>query len=424
MKYEIKEIGASKKKIEVELTAEEFDDFYAETLKNFANEAELPGFRKGKAPAQMVEEKINPDALLSETGEVAIRDSWLKILKETKMDAIAAPTVEIVKVAKGNPFVFTIEVETLPKVELPNIKEISAKVCEKQEKAEATEKDIEDTIKWLQQSRAITSEKDGVIENGDMAEIHFEFLNDNAELPKGPQHDNFILGKGYYIEGMEKALFGMKKEELKKFEGEILMGGENGKKEKVEISVVVHGIKKVELPEITDEWVKSIGKFENLDSLKADIRKGITEEKEIANREKKRAEVLEKITEKTKVEVPESLIEREEAALFENLKSRVQAEMNTPLAEYLKQIKKTEQEIKNDFKKVAGARVKTFLVLSQIEKDEKIEASETEVNQKIEQVIKQYPDPEKARKEIEASDAKAYFTDEIKREKIFKLLGC
>ncbi|MFA5087045.1 MAG: trigger factor [Candidatus Paceibacterota bacterium] len=424
MKYEIKEIGASKRKIEVELTAEEFDNFYAETLKNFTSEAELPGFRKGKAPTQMVEEKINPDALLSEAGEIAIRDSWLKILKETKMDAIAAPQVEIVKIAKNNPFVFTMEVESLPKVELPNIREIGAKVCEKQEKVEVTEKDIEDTIKWLQQSRAIMIEKDGGIENGDMAEIHFEFLSEIEGLPKGPQHDNFILGKGYYINGMEQALLGMKKEEVKKIAGEVQMGGEKGKKEKVEISLLVHGVKKVEMPEITDDWAKSLGNFENLAGLKADIKKGITEEKEIANREKKRAEVLEKINEKTKVEIPVSLISREETALFENLKSRVQAEMNMPLAAYLEQIKKTEQELKNDFKKVAEQRVKTFLVLNQIEKDEKIEATEAEVSEKVEQIIKQYPDPEKARKEIEASDARAYFTDEIKREKIFKLLGC
>jgi len=94
------------------------------------------------------------------------------------------------------------------------------------------------------------------------------------------------------------------------------------------------------------------------------------------------------------------------------------------LPQYLEQIKKTEQEIKDEFKKVAEQRVKLFLIFNQIEKDEKIEVLPEEINEKIEQIVKQYPDPEKVKKEIEKNESKIYLIDEIKREKIFKLLGC
>ena len=111
MKYEIKEISEVKKKLQ-SLTSEEFDVYYAEALREFTKEAELPGFRKGKVPEKIIEEKISQADLLSEAADHAIRDRWIKILNETKLEAISQPHVEIVKVAKGNPFIFNVEVES------------------------------------------------------------------------------------------------------------------------------------------------------------------------------------------------------------------------------------------------------------------------------------------------------------------------
>lgn len=423
MKYEIKDISPNKKKIEAEITAEEFNNFYDQALKNFSKDAELPGFRKGKAPEKLIEEKIGSEALLSEAAENAIRDTWLKILKSEKIDTISQPEVEIIKIARNNDFIFKLEVEVLPKIELPNIKEIAAKVCAQKEPIIVGEKEVEDTIEWLRQSRSKIAVKNGAIENGDLAEINFEFLSGPKNLPKGLQQDSFIVGKNHYLKGIDQALLNMKKGEEKTFQAKIVLGADQ-KEESVEVKMLIKEVKKVELPEINDEWAKQIGNFDSISSLKNDIKKGITKEKEIAAQEKKRGEVLEKISEKVKVEVPASLCSREENALFENLKARVNSEMGIPLTQYLEQIKKTEQEVKDEFKKIAEQRVRLFLIFNQIEKDEKIEALPEEINEKIEQIIKQYPDPEKAKEEIEKSESKTYLADEIKREKIFKILGC
>lgn len=424
MKYEIKEISEIKRKIEVELTTEEFDNFYAETLKNLANEIELPGFRKGKAPVQLIEEKANPESVLSEAGENAIRDTWLKILKETKIEAIAAPQVEIIKVAKGNPFIFNLEVEVLPKVELPNIREISAKVCEKKEEVQVADTEVEDTILWLQQSRAKLSNKTDPIEKGDLTEISYTFLSGPSDLVNQEKKDGFVVGKGHFVLGMEDAIVGMKLNEEKTFKGQVAIGKEGNQKEPVEVKVKIDLINKIELPEINDEFAKNIGNFSDMANMRAEIKKGIIQEKEISNRENKRAEVLQKIAEKVKIEIPAVLKEREQEALMNNFKNRVQKEMGVTVEEYLKQIKKTEDEIQKEFEKVASERVKIFLILNQIEKDEKIEATPEELENRISEIIKQYPDSEKAKQEIESSNTRAYIIDEIKREKIFKLLGC
>jgi trigger factor len=195
-------------------------------------------------------------------------------------------------------------------------------------------------------------------------------------------------------------------------------------KEELEICVKVDSVNKMELPEINDEWVKTLGKFTDVNSLKEDIKKGIKEEKEIAQKQQRREEAIKKILEKTKFEVPEALVEREVLFMMDNIKSRVNSELQISLEEYLKQIKKTEEELKKDFEKIAIERVKGFLVLHQISKDEKIEAGEEEINQKIEELLSQYPDKEAAKKNMNMEQAKMYIEDELKREKIFKLFDC
>ncbi len=415
MKYEIKEISGTKKKIETELTAEEFDVFYAEALREFAREVELPGFRKGKAPEKMVEERINPADLLSEAAEHAIRHSWGKILTEAKLEAVSAPHVEIIKVAKGNPFVFNIEVEVLPEIKLPDIRSVAKGV--KKEEVKVGDKEVEDTLNWLQQSRAKISQKNGAAEKEDLVEIAFSSpdIKDDKE-----KKDRFVMGRTHYIKGMEGALIGMKTGEEKEFE---TVDAQDEKK-KIKIHVKVDSVKKVELPEITDEWAKTLGNFNNVNDLKEDIKKGIKEEKELSFKQQHREEVLHKILEKTKFDAPEAMVQREVNILTDNLKSRVVEELKMGFEEYLSQVKKTEDDVRSDFKKIADERVKGFLILHQISKDEKIGVEEKEIKDKIEEIINQYPNKEQARQNMDTAEMKMYIEDELKREKIFNLLGC
>lgn len=413
MKYEIKEVSTTKKKAEVEITAEEFETYYAQALSEISKEVEMPGFRKGKVPEKMVEEKLSQEGVIGEAAEAAVRDNWIKLVKEANIEAISQPKVEVIKVARGNPFVFSAEFEVLPEVKLPDLKSIKVK----KEEIKIEEKEIEDTLNWLRQSRAKVSPKDGAVEKGDFVEFSFSCTSiENDPLKK----DRIVVGKGHYVPGLEEALIGMKANEEKDFETE----NPQDKKEILKLHVKVDSVNKMELPEVTDEWVKTLGKFNDVDSLKEDIKKGLTEEKEIAQKQQRREEVIKKILEKTKFEAPEVLVEREVGFMMDNIKSRVASELQISLEEYLKQIKKTEEELRNDFKKIAEERVKGFLVLHQITKDEKIEAGDEEINQKIEELLSQYPDKEAAKKNMDMEQAKMYVEDEIKREKIFKLFDC
>ena len=415
MKYEIKEISEIKRKAEVEVTAEEFDNYYNQALSEITKSVELPGFRKGKAPEKMVEEKVNPANVLSEAAEAAIRDNWIKILKETKTEAVSQPQVEIVKIAKGNPFVFNAEFEVLPVIKLPDLESIKKSI--KREEIKVEDKEVEDTLNWLQQSRAKFMNKESASEKSDLVEFSFNCSTIKDDPIK---KDRIVLGKGHYINGMEDALIGMKRGEEKDFETE----NPQDKKEKVTIHIKVDSVQKMELPEINDKWVKTLGNFATVEALKTDIKKGIAQEKEFAEKQKQREQAITKTLEKVKFEVPRALVEREAEMMIENVKSRVQSEINMSFEEYLNQIKKTEEDMKKEFDKIAEEKVRGFLVLHQIEKDEKIQIDDKEIEEKIEEIISQYPDKESARKNMDMEHVKMHIEDELKREKIFQVFGC
>ena len=414
MKYEIKEVRATKKKVEIEVSAEDFNNYYSQTLKKISADAEIPGFRKGKAPEDMVESRVTKEGVLSEAAEIAIRESWAKFLAESKEEAISQPQVEIIKIAKDNPLIFTAEFEILPEIKLPKLD--SAKVEKKE--VEVTDQEVEDAIKWIQQSRAKYSEKISGAEDGDLVEFTFSCLDIENDPEK---KDRIVLGKGHYIEGLEDTLRGMKREEVREFETRY---PQENKDKKIKISVKVDSVKKVEIPEVNDEWVKGLGAFNTVEELKKDIKEGIKKDKEVAEIQRVREESIKKLIEKTEIEVPKTLIKREQDFMLNNIKERCLSELKINFEEYLKQVKKTEEEITKELEEIAKEKVKGFLVLHQIVKDEKIEVTEEEISQKIEEMLNQYPNKEEIKKTMDEVQVRLYIEDELKREKAFNLLGC
>ena len=413
MKYEIKEVRATKKKVEIEVSAEDFNNYYSQTLKKISADAEIPGFRKGKAPEDMVESRVTKEGVLSEAAEIAIRESWAKFLAESKEEAISQPQVEVIKIAKDNPLIFTAEFEILPEIKLPKLD--SAKV--EKSSVEVTDQEVEDAIKWIQQSRAKYSEKISGAEDGDLVEFTFSCLDIENDPEK---KDRIVLGKGHYIEGLEDTLRGMKREEVREFETRY---PQENKDKKIKISVKVDSVKKVEIPEVNDEWVKGLG-FNTVEELKKDIKEGIKKDKEVAEIQRVREESIKKLIEKTEIEVPKTLIKREQDFMLNNIKERCLSELKINFEEYLKQVKKTEEEITKELEEIAKEKVKGFLVLHQIVKDEKIEVTEEEISQKIEEMLNQYPNKEEIKKTMDEVQVRLYIEDELKREKAFNLLGC
>ncbi len=422
MNYTVKENTAVKHVVEFEIPANEFDMCYDKVMKNAVEELEVPGFRKGKAPFNVAEKYLNKERIISDTVEFIVAKTWNDYLKETKIDAISQPELQIIKVAKGNDFIFSASVEILSDIKLPDVKKISKEI--KKNEIVVEPKEIEDAITWLRNSKANLNDKEGAASLGDYAEIEFTFedIPSNFSHIKGVQRDAFILGRNNAIEGLDDGIAGMLKGEEKLIEGKINQKIDKLQPEKmpVKMNVKLINIQELDVPELTDEWVKSLGMVETVEDLKKELKNGLTEDKAKAEKDRVRVEAIDKIIEKTEFEIPQILITREEENLMENLKEKVKHEMNIELSQYFQQINKTKEEVEEDFKKVAQERIKRFLILHQISKNENIIASDEEIKARLDELLMQYPEEEKSK--IDINRASYIISDEIVREKIFSFL--
>jgi len=418
MKAKIKKLPKSEIEVEIEISPEEFDKFIEKATFELGKNLEVEGFRKEKIPKEIIEKEIGQERILKEAAEKAIKESYTKVIAENKIEVLGQPEIEILKAVQGNSFLFRIKTAVLPEIQLPDYKKIASEV--KKKEIYVQEKEVEETLKWLQKSRAKFSQILRPCQTGDFVEIEYSCsLIENGKIQK----DGFILGQGHLIEGFEENLIGMRQGEEKEFSLEFpprhFQNNLAGKTANFRTKMV--SVKLVELPEINDQFAQSLGNFENLDSLKFSIREGIKLEKEFGESQRIRQEILEKIAQEIFWEIPKILINEEEKRMMENFKNTVKEKLGISFSEYLSKIGKTEDNLTNSFFLEAEKKIKNALILREISKKEGILASKEEVKEKINELLKNYPDVKKA-KEIDLEKLKSYYEEVIKSEKTLQFL--
>ncbi|MBZ9578106.1 trigger factor [Patescibacteria group bacterium] len=389
MRVKINKLPKSQIELEIEVPADEFDNFIERATLNLGKDLEIRGFRKGKAPKNIIEEHIGPEKILIEAGDLAVNETYKKAVLENKIEAIFQPKIEIKKLAKGSDLVFSAKTAVLPEIKLPDYRKIASNI--KRNKVVVEEKEIENALKWLQKSRAKFTLKNQPAQKGDFVEIEYW----SAQIQGEGRKDAFILGEGHFIPGFEEKLIGMKAEEEK--DGVSINIPENHPFQKlgkqITLKVKMKSIQNVELPKVDDQFAKSLGKFENLNALKNNVKEGLNLEKERVESQRVREEILEKISQASKSEIPEVLIEQEQKQMLEDLKKMVSERLKIPFEDYLKKLKKTEKEVIDSFLSQTQKKVKNFLVLREIGK-----------------------------RELDSEEIKKYTQEAEKIEKIFQLL--
>jgi len=419
MKASIKKLPNSKIEILIEIPAEDFDRYYERVLLDLGKTAEIKGFRPGHIPPDILEKEIGKENILGQAAEETINEEYVRAVKENNLEVIGKPEIEIVKLAYKNPLIFKAKTAVLPEIGLTDYKKIASSV--KKKKNPVKEEEIEETIKWLQRSRAKLSALDREARKEDFVEIEYQ----SPQIEKGEKKkDAFVLSQGHFIPGFEEQLVGMKKGEEKEF---TLTLPENhplrasvGKE--AAFNVKMGSVFKMELPETNDDFAKSLGKFQDLNSLKKNIMEGLEAEKERESREKLRGEILEKIINSMKWDLPNVLIETERDRLFNNFKQSFARNPQISFDDYLNKNKKSEEEIEKSFSEPAERNIKTFLILREVSKKEKIEVSDQEINQEIDKFLESYPDFKKSQKELDLESLKDYTRERITNEKTFQLL--
>lgn len=419
MKTNVKKLSKSQVEIDFELDEQEFNAYVEKALEHFKKHVKADGFRPGQVPKDLVVKKVGNEALLMEAGDLAVKESYANLVNEQKIEPIGRPEIQIKKIAKGNPFVFTAKVSVLPEVVLPDYKNIVAGIGRPAENGiSVDEKEVEDTINYLQRSRAKFHDKQAGAEKGDYIKIEYS----NKDINGGqPLRDIFIFGEGGFLPDFEDNLLGMKTGEEKEFAAKFpasAPGNLAGKEGFFKVKMLA--VQRMELPEINDEFAKGLGAFDNLVALKTNVREGIASEKRQSQKQRARAQMLESIGQKVSVELPDVLVEYEQERMLEDAKDQIAHYGRTTWEDYLKSIKKTEEELKKSFRANAEKRIKDYLIMRQLGKAERIEISKEELEEEMNKAVRHYT-KEQAEK-IDIERLKEYSKDVIMNEKIFQKL--
>jgi len=373
MESQITEEKKTEITLEIHLDSTELGSFIDKAVENLGANIELKGFRKGKAPRNVVEEHVGEQQILTEAADLAVNDSYRKAIEEHKIEPISFPNVEVKNLKKEEGFTFIAKVPVLPSFDLPDYKVLASKIKRNEIKVEDSE--VQQAMDWLRKSRSKLTVKNDLAQKGDFVQI--EYMLAGKEPGSSPIQDGFILGEGRLLPGFEEGLVGMKAGDEKK--GVEL--DSNGKKFVVDVKMV--SVQNVELPEFNDEFAKSLGKFSGLDSLRNNVKEGVTREKEQAEAQRVRNEILEAILKEVKIEVPETLIQNEQVQMLETLKAQIAQALKMSFDDYLKSTKKTNKDILDSLKTEAENKIKRYLILREIGKKEGIEVKDEESIEKV-----------------------------------------
>ena len=410
---------ANEVKLEITIEAEKFDNAMKKVYFQNAKYFNIPGFRKGKAPMNIVEKYYGAQIFYEDAFNEVATEAYDEALEANKIDAVSRPVVDIKQMEKGKDVIFTAVVQTKPEVELGKYKGIEIPKVE----YKVEEKDIEHELGHMQEhnSRLITVD-DRALENGDIATIDFEGFVDGVAFDGGKAEGHELeIGSGSFIPGFEDQLVGMKIDEEREikvtFPKEYFSKDLAGKE--AMFKVKLHEIKRKELPELDDEFAKDVSEFDTLAELKASIKEKI--EKNNEQRQKYETEdlAIKAVCGDVKVDIPSGMVEFEVENMMKDFEQRLSYQ-GLNLDQYLKMIGKTEEKMKKEYEPQAIEAIKSRLVLEAIIKAEKIEASEDEIKAKMEEMAKNYG--KKVEEISENENLKRYLKEGIESEKALEFI--
>ena len=406
--------NANEVKLEITVEAEKFENAMKKVYFQNAKYINIPGFRKGKAPMNIVEKYYGAQIFYEDAFNDVATQAYDEALEENKIDVVSRPTVDIIQMEKGKDVIFSAIVQVKPEVKLGKYKGIDIKKIEYPVKDE----DIEKELKKMQEknARLITIE-DRALENGDIATIDFEGFTDGVPFEGGKAEEHELeIGSGAFIPGFEEQLVNMKINEEKEikvtFPKEYFSKDLAGKE--ATFKVKLHEIKKKELPKLDDEFAKDVSEFDTLEELKADIKNKMEKDNEQKAKYETEESAIKAVCDNVKIDIPSGMVDMEVDHMIQDISQRLSYQ-GLKLDQYLKMIGKTEEEVRKEYEPQAIEAIKSRLTLEAIRKAEKIEASEEEIKEKLEEMAKNYG--KKVEEIQDNEDLKNYIKEGIESEK-------
>lgn len=376
--------------LSVTVPAEKLDKALDQAFKKVVKQINVPGFRKGKVPRQIFEQRFGVEALYQDAADILLPEAYGEAIDETGIKPVDQPEIDVQQIEKGKDFKFDATVVVEPEVQLGDYKGLE---IEKQN-AELTDEEVQESINHqLGHLAEMVVKEDGAVEDGDTVNIDFDGYVDGEQF-EGGQAEGYDLeiGSGMFIPGFEEQLIGAKTGEEKdvtvtfpeEYHAEELAGKEATFKTKV------NEIKAKEVPELTDEIANELDSEANsVDEFKENTRKRLAEQKETDAENAQKEEAINKAANNATIDIPEAMVNTELDRMVQEFGQRMQ-QQGLNLETYFQISGQDESQLREQMKDDAQERVKTNLTLTAIADAENVEVSDEDIDKELEKMSGQF----------------------------------
>ena len=421
MSLQVEKLEHNMAKLTVEVAAEDVEKALQAAYLKQRKQINIPGFRKGKVPRQMIEKMYGPEVFYDEAANNMIPDAYAKAYDESELDIVSQPKIEVVQMEKGKPFIFTAEVATKPEVTLGDYKGLKVdKVSTR-----VTQKEVDEEIEKERERNARTIEvTDRAVQDKDEVTLDFEGFVDGVAFEGGKGEDYpLTIGSGSFIPGFEEQLIGAeidKEVEVnvtfpKEYHSEELAGKD------ATFKCTEHTIKAKELPELDDEFASEVSECETMDAYRAEVKKNIKERKERTGKEKKENQAVDQAIENAQMDIPEAMIEFQVRQMADDFARRIQQQGLT-VEQYFQFTGMTAEKMMEEMRPQAEKSIKTRLVLEAIVKAENIEVSDERVEEELTKMAEAYQMEVEKLKEFMGENEKKQIKEDLAVQEAITLL--
>lgn len=406
----------------VETDEATFENALDRAFKKVRTKVNVPGFRRGKVPRKIFESRFGVEALYQEALDLLLPDVYEQAVKETGIEPVDRPEIDIEQLEKGKSLIFKATVTVKPEVKLGQYRELEIE----EKEFNVTDEDVENELKNMQKQQGqLEAVEDGEVQNGDHIIFDFEGFVDGEPFEGGKAEKyNLEVGSGTFIPGFEEQLLGLKPDEEKEihvtfpedYNAKDLAG------KPAVFKVKLHEIKRLDLPELDDEFAQDVSEFDTLEELKADIRKNLTEKAEQDKENYVREQVVELASANAEVDIPAAMIQHEIDHMLHQFEHQLSFQ-GLSLDKYKEFTGMDDEALREQFKEDAEKKVKRSLVLEAIAKAEKIEVTEEDLDQEVKQMAEQMQrEEEEIRKLIDAQGGIEGIKEQLLVKKTIDLL--
>ncbi|WP_267713536.1 trigger factor [Streptomyces sp. CoH17] len=378
MKSAVETLNPTRVRLTVEVPFEELKDSLDAAYKKINQQVTVKGFRKGKIPARVIDQRFGRGAVLEEAVNDALPKFYTDAVNEAELNPLGQPEVDITELKDGETLNFTAEVDVRPSIEIPDYSGIEIEV----DAVEVTDEDVEKSVEQLRERFASTSPVERAAAEGDVVTIDLQAKVDGEVLEDGVADGvSYTIGSGELLDGIDDAVTGLEAGGEATFTSELKGGSAAGKE--AEVTVKVTQVAARELPELDDDFAQLASEFDTLDELKADSRKRLANMKQYDQATQAQERVLDKLLDLVEVPVPEKLLEDEINTRKHNLEHHQLGQMGLDLEKYLELQGKTAEEFETETREAAVKGIKTQFVLDELVKQEKLNVSQEELTEHL-----------------------------------------